>query len=353
MKKYILSILLLATLQINAQGKNDKKSTDRNDPEPYSVKRFDNAKVSHVFSETTGGNITVTGENTTSPRVEIYAQRNNSRSTATKEEIKERIESDYEINVSISGGKITATSRYLKKTWDNNKSLNISFKIFVPQNVITDLHTSGGNISLSNLTGKQDFRTSGGNLSLTNLSGNVKGRTSGGNISVKDSKDDLDLETSGGSIYAERSAGNIRIITSGGNINMSDLKGTVRATTSGGSVYGENISADLNTETSGGNISLKDLSGSVTAYTSAGNLEVSVRTMGKDIKLGNSAGSIYLQLPKNAGMNLLLTGDEISAPTLTGFSGKQDKRRIEGRLNGGGASVRADSNSGNIHLTLK
>jgi hypothetical protein len=75
--------------------------------------------------------------------------------------------------------------------------------------------------------------------------------------------------------------------------------------------------------------------------------------MGKDIKLGNSAGSIYLQLPKNAGMNLLLTGDEISAPTLTGFSGKQDKRRIEGRLNGGGASVRADSNSGNIHLTLK
>jgi hypothetical protein len=345
MKNYLLSMLLLAALQTNAQGKND--------PEPYSVKRFDNVKVTNVLSETSGGSITVIGENTTSPRVEIYAQKNNWRSTVTKEEIKARIESDYEVNVSFSGGKITATSRYLKKTWDNEKSLNISFKIFVPQNIITDLHTSGGNISLSNLTGKQDFSTSGGSLSLTNLSGDVKGRTSGGNISVKESKDNLDLETSGGSIYAERSAGNIRIVTSGGNIEMSDLKGTVRATTSGGSVRGENISADLTTETSGGNISLKDLSGSVTAYTSAGNLEVSMRSVSKNIKLGNSAGSIRLQLPKNAGMDLVLTGDEINAPALTGFSGKQDKRRIDGRLNGGGASVRADSNSGNIYLALK
>jgi hypothetical protein len=346
MKKHLLSIILLAcTLQTPAQSKND--------PEPYSVKRFDNAKVTNVFSETTGGNITVIGENTPAPRVEIYAQRNNWRSTVTKEEIRERIESDYEINVSFSGGKITATSRHLKKTWDNDKSLNISFKIFVPQNVITDLHTSGGNISLSNLTGKQDFRTSGGNLSLTNLSGDVKGRTSGGNISVKDSKENLDLETSGGSINAENSSGNIRIITSGGNIDMSDLKGTVRASTSGGSVYGENVSADLTTETSGGNIRLRDMSGSITAYTSAGNLDVSMRTVTKSIKLGNSAGSINLQLPKTAKMDLILTGDEINAPALAGFSGKQDRRRIEGSLNGGGASVKANSTSGNIHLTLK
>jgi hypothetical protein len=47
--------------------------------------------------------------------------------------------------------------------------LSISFKVFVPKNTSTDLSTSGGSISLTNLTGEQKFSTSGGSLNIDNV----------------------------------------------------------------------------------------------------------------------------------------------------------------------------------------
>jgi hypothetical protein len=346
MKKYLLTtILAIAVLSLAAQSKGET--------EPYSVKRFGNTKITEVFSETSGGSITVIGEEAAEPRVEMYASRNNWRRAVNKEEVKQKLESDYEVTVSASNGKITATARRVKNTndWENN--LNISFKIFVPKNIATDLHTSGGNISLSNLTGNQEFKTSGGNLSVTKMAGNVKGRTSGGNIYLKDSKDNLDLTTSGGSIYAENCDGKITITTSGGNLDLSELKGDIRANTSGGNVRGERISGDLSTHTSGGNIRLSGISASVDASTSAGNIDLSATSLSKKITLSNSSGSIYLELPKTAGMTLRLSADNIRSSTLPNFKGRQEKEIVDGILNNGGIPVRASSSSGTIHLSLQ
>jgi hypothetical protein len=350
MKQYIIAIAFAAaTLPLAAQEKNRDAEFYK---DPYSVKKF-TGKITQVVSETSGGNISVVGENTAEPRVEMYVHKQNWRVQVSKEEIKQKLESDYEVNVSVSGGKITATAKSIKKNRDWKDALNISFRIFVPSNTGTVLETSGGNILLANLNGTQDFTTSGGNLNVSKLSGNVKGRTSGGNIYLKDSKDNLDLTTSGGSIYAEDCDGKIHITTSGGNLELTGLTGDIRAHTSGGNVHGDRISGDLNTGTSGGSIRLKQVSGSVDASTSGGNIDLSVTSLTKRISVNNSAGSIYLELPKNANMDLRLSADNIKTNTLTNFKGRQDKERVEGTLNNGGIPVRASSSSGTIHLSLQ
>jgi hypothetical protein len=289
MKQYLIALALVATAcSLAAQEKNRDAEFYK---DPYSVKKF-TEKITQVVSETTGGNISIVGENTSEPRVEMYVHKQNWRTQVSKEELKQKLESDYEVTISASGGKITATAKSIRKIRDWKDALNISFRIFVPMNTATNLETSGGNISLANLNGTQDFRTSGGNLNVSKLSGTVKGKTSGGNIYLKDSKDNLDLTTSGGSIYADDCDGKINLNTSGGNLELTGLKGDIRAHTSGGNVHGDHISGDLNTGTSGGSISLKGISGSVDASTSGGNIDLAVTTLTKRISVNNSAGSI-------------------------------------------------------------
>ena len=54
---------------------------------------------------------------------------------------------------------------------DWKKSVNISFKAYLPVNVITDPETSGDSISLSNLDGTNTFTTSGGSIAVDNVKG--------------------------------------------------------------------------------------------------------------------------------------------------------------------------------------
>jgi hypothetical protein len=347
MKHIITTLLLLCALQLFAQ-----KNT-----EPYTISRFAEAKITNVKAETSGGNISIVGETAGSPRVEVFIEAGNNRkeNQLTKEEIRQRLESDYEFKVSVTGGTLSAIAKPKRndRNWDWRRQLSISFKIFVPKNISSDLATSGGNIDLSDLNGTQEFRTSGGNLVLNTLSGKLDGRTSGGNIVIKNSKDDIDLATSGGNVTAENCSGRLDLSTSGGNLHLSGLKGNIHATTSGGGVRADHVSGDLLAHTSGGSITLKEIDGGIDAATSGGNIDVSLSSVTKNVKLSNSGGNIYLQLPKNKGMDLRLTGESIRAETIANFKGVQDKEKIEGSVNGGGASVRVNANSGTIRLVMQ
>jgi len=349
MKKYILpAVFLICAIQLSAQ---------KNGLEPYATNKYPDAKVTHVTVETSGGNITVTGTNSPGAIVEVYIEQGNGRGKAilSKEEIRQKLESDYDMNISYANNKLTATAKHKKvagKDWWQD-AFSISFKLLVPQNAATELRTSGGNISIASLTGEQDFRTSGGNLVLNNISGKIIGKTSGGNVKAKNVKEDIDLSTSGGNIEAENCSGKIKLGTSGGDLELTELKGDINATTSGGNVTGDHISGDLFTRTSGGSIMLKELSCGLDASTSGGNIDASIAEVTKNITISNSSGTIYLQLPKNKGMDLKIFGGNIKTDALTNFKGVQEKERIDGSINGGGIVVRVSANSGNIHLAWK
>jgi len=347
MKK--LSILLLAVLAtciVKAQFNPSK--------DPYMTKSLAGQSIKNVEVETSGGSIDVKGGTGTDARVEVYVWPNNYRKgdNISKEEIQKRLDEYYDISIKVENNKVTAIAKAKRNNMDWKKSVSVSFKVFVQQNVSTDLSTSGGSIALSDLSGTQTFTTSGGSLSLENLSGKIKGHTSGGSIDLSGLKDDIDLTTSGGSIDASKCSGKIKLSTSGGSLKLKDLTGDIKATTSGGSVHGDNIDGSLVTHTSGGNIDLEDLTCSLETSTSGGNIDVEITSLKGYVNISNSGGNINLTVPNKA-MDLKLSGGRIKTDKLSNFSGSIEEENLTGKLNGGGVPVTVKAGSGRVTLSIK
>lgn len=343
-KLFILFALVIGSLTLQAQKETEK--------EPYMTRPLSTEPIKEVQARTSGGSITVTGVSPAEARIEVYVSGNNNQ-TLSKEEVKQRLEELYDLQIAVANNKLTAMAKAKTQIRDWKKALNIAYRIYVPQATSTDLSTSGGSIHLASLDGDQSFSTSGGSLHLKQVGGKIKGRTSGGSIHLEETNNEIDLSTSGGSIHAKNCNGNIRLTTSGGSLELINLKGTVRATTSGGSVKGSGMEGELITFTSGGSINLTNLAGSLETGTAGGNISVAFTSLGNYVKVHNSAGNIDITLPKNKGLDLDVSGT-IRNTTLDNFSGKMDDNEIRGKLNGGGVPVTVNAGGGGrIRLELK
>ncbi len=341
MKKLLLLFILGFSVSVAALAQ-DKET-------PYLVKTYPSSDLKNLNVRTSGGGISVTGGAGTDARVEVYVKGSNGNAKLSKEEIEERLK-EYDLSVKKDGETIACNAKRKGSTNNWKNGLSISFRIFTPTNISTDLVTSGGGINLKNLKGNLNFTTSGGGLNLQNLGGNIKGRTSGGGIDISACRDNIDVATSGGGIDAENCKGNIQFNTSGGSLSFKDLDGNIKATTSGGGIRAEKISGELVTSTSGGSIKLEDITASVKASTSGGGIDADIKSLGKYLSLSTSAGSIHVRMPMDKGMNLDLDGQKVKIPSLAKFDGKIEKDRVKGSLNGGGIPVTMDANAGGVYI---
>jgi len=342
MKTYIL-LFFLACQSLAVLAQDDEKT-------PYLTKSLSSDAISSLVVTTSAGGILVSGESGQQPRIDVYIRGNNDRELS-KDEIRKRLDDNFDMSITVNNHELQAIVKTKHNNIDWNKEgLNISFKIYVPQGVSTDLHTSGGGIHLDNLSGNEKFSTSGGGLDLDKLNGTVRGNTSGGGIHIENSGNDIDLHTSGGGIIATNCTGTIKLETSGGGLELENLKGTINAHTSGGGVRANNIEGELVTSTSGGGIDLKDMKCSLSASTSAGSLNAQIKQVGKYLMLRTSAGDINVELPANQGLDLNLNAERIDEHQFPKFNGDWDSRHIKGTINGGGATVDASANSGSLNV---
>jgi len=319
------------------------------DEKPYVTKNFTSAVASLVV-ETSGGSIEVQGSQPSGVKVEMYVRPNNwnGKVNLSKEEIEDKLE-DFDIFIGTEGNKVKATAQRKNKSgWDKN-SVSISFKVYTPRSIATNLRTSGGSIRISSLTGDQNFRTSGGSLKVSDLVGVVNGQTSGGSIDVEKCKQDITLQTSGGSIKASELNGKINLQTSGGSLSLNGLDGDIVAHTSGGSIKGEGIKGALDAGTSGGSVRLASVAGSVKAHTSGGSMEVEITQIGKLVDLSTSAGSLRVNMPMDKGMDLDLKGTKVTV-ALKNFDGQVEKDRVQGKMNGGGIPVHLHASGGSVSI---
>ncbi|TCK84714.1 DUF4097 family beta strand repeat-containing protein [Albibacterium bauzanense] len=294
----------------------------------YPVSSIQDLKVS-----TSGGSIDVAGDASQEAVIEMYVKPNNNRNLS-QGEIQEILDRDYEIRIEQRGGTLEAyAKRRNNLNWRNG--LSVSFKVRTGNKVTTDLSTSGGSIRLANLAGRQNFKTSGGSLDIENMDGNITGRTSGG------------------SIQAYNSMGTINLSTSGGSIKMQGLNGDIDVSTSGGSIEGHSVNGSLTARTSGGSIDLESLTCSVNASTSGGSLTAVLNELPGDVRLSTSAGNVNLTLPSNTGANLDLKGFNVNVDGLANFQGSNNKGKLNGSINGGGANVQASTSAGNVNLTIR
>lgn len=337
----ILSVFSALVQHVAAQNVFEK--------EPYLSQSLSSESIQFAEVATSGGSLHVTAVSQSEAKLEMYVIPNNSISIS-REEIKKRLEEDYVITIKVSQGKLTANARRKSNDWNWKKSLNISFKLYVPAKINTDLATSGGSIHIKGLDGNQEFKTSGGSLHAEDCKGILDGATSGGSIHVSGCNSKVKMATSGGSIHASNCIGEMDLATSGGSIDLDNLDGDIEAVTSGGSINADNIKGALNTATSGGSVRLKGMRCDIDAATSGGGVSVEVVEVGKYIKLRNSSGSIDLTLPRSKGYDLDLKAQKINAD-LKNFSGTIiTENQIKGLLNGGGVLVDVKASSGKINI---
>ena len=324
-------------------------ATAQKDEKPYMVKTFSANAIKNLKMNTSGGSLTVVGTTDAEAKIEVYVRSNNLNNGSdnlSKEEIEERLK-NYELSVLQDGNTIIASAKNKTNDW-GKKSLSIAFKAFVPENITTDLNTSGGSISVKGITGNAIGKTSGGSISVVKCKNKIALKTSGGSISADNCSGDIDLSTSGGSISASDLDGTIDLTTSGGSINLDNLKGNTRAITSGGSIKATELRGESMVKTSGGSIALREIYGTLDAATSAGSMDVEIMELGKSLNLSVSSGGMTVKMPLNKGMNLDCAAQRVNIDGLKNFDGEIEKSYVKGKLNGGGIPVSMKVSSGNL-----
>ncbi|NGP87276.1 DUF4097 family beta strand repeat-containing protein [Fodinibius halophilus] len=309
----ILFIALMFTLALMSTSMASASLSKIQD-EPYRVDTFDITSPGNLEVETSGGHITVKGRSSTKARIEMYVSKNGRNLLPEDTDIDK-----WDIDISQSGNSLRAVAkREGSSGWSlfgKNNNLSISFVVYSPREISTDLETSGGHIDIENLMGNQHLSTSGGHLELANLEGTIDARTSGGHINITDIEGDLEARTSGGHINVNNANGQLAVKTSGGYIDLANTNGRVDAKTSGGS-----ITADLT---------------SIDQF-------VSLRTSG---------GNISISVHRNLGLDLDLRGSYVSSK-LENLSGEIEEDEVKGRLNGGGAQLKARTSGGTVSLSF-
>ena len=110
------------------------------------------------------------------------------------------------------------------------------------------------------------------------------------------------------------------------------------------------LSGKLIAQTTNGDLSAKNLTGGVDARTTNGDIRIDVASLGADrVALTTTNGSVTLMLPETAKADLSASctngGIDVSA-----VKGEQTRRRVEGRINGGGTPIQLRTTNGRIRV---
>lgn len=130
----------------------------------------------------------------------------------------------------------------------------------------------------------------------------------------------------------------VRVRNTNGRITLTDLAGRVVA------------------ETTNGGVSGRSLRGPVEASTTNGGIEVDLAAVAADgVTLETTNGGIRVALPSDARADLSasVTNGGIETGALPVEKLEASRRRLEGRLNGGGPAIRLETTNGGIRLSAR
>ncbi len=303
--RFLVAASLLAALVSTAQAK---------------IERI----VEKTFTVQPGGSLRV---DTQGGEVRVAASADNVVKVTARQKIRANSDSEadellkkLELTIDQNGNDVIATAKYEKKvgiSFGSWPPVNVDFLVTVPASFATDLHTSGGSITVGDLAGKVKARTSGGNIKLGKIGAEVEARTSGGHVSLESARGPVKLGTSGGDVSAGTVTGEADLSTSGGNIRIDAVEGILKASTSGGNVRAAFVGP------------IKD-----------------------HCSLSTSGGSVKVTVDKAAAFRLdaSTSGGSVDADGLTITLEKSTRGRTQlaGAVNGGGPALKLRSSGGDI-----
>jgi DUF4097 and DUF4098 domain-containing protein YvlB len=232
-----------------------------------------------------------------------------------------------------------------------------------------DLALSSGKEQASETWSKKYPLGATGKLTISNTNGRISVAAGGGDeVSVEATKKargvtkeaaeetlkkiDIREDVSAGEVKLETKVvgaktGNTSVdyvvhVPAGAAVNLSNVNGQIDITATTGAVHAS---------VTNGTVEGHDLGGAVNASTTNGKIEVELKELTGDIKLGTTNGPVSLTLPSSskADLSLEVTNGGIDVEGFT-LDGDKERRRVRGRINGGGARIDAETVNGPIRI---
>jgi hypothetical protein len=131
----------------------------------------------------------------------------------------------------------------------------------------------------------------------------------------------------------------------------------VVARTVNGGIKLVGVPNDVEASTTNGGVEAEQVSGTLRVSTTNGGVRLALSGVGEGgLRAETVNGGVNVELPKDAGANVsarVVNGglgvDNLQLETI----GEQNRRRLEGKLNGGGPPIELETTNGGIHLTGK
>ena len=221
--------------------------------------------------------------------------------------------------------------------------------------------TGGGSIDVGTVGGELNLHTGGGSIEVRHANGKVVAETGGGKVEIQSGAQGATIETGGGSVEVRQCNGKVKVSTGGGSLDLSDIGGPAELETGGGNIHLTSAKGHVHAETGGGGIELYGVP-SARAETGGGGITVKLVNTGSernDSDLETGAGDITVYIAADVAINVRASVDMGNGHRITSdfsdihISSEGDKwgpksLTAEGKLNGGGPTVKVHTSSGDI-----
>lgn len=194
---------------------------------------------------------------------------------------------------------------------------------------------SGNNITIGDNHSRDLFRNIGIDYDVTlPRASSIRASTGSGDLDIQDVGAALKAESGSGTVHARGIHGPADLQTGSGDIELQ-----------------ETAAGDVRAQTGSGSIRLNGLSGALKAGTGSGDIEVGGQPT-SDWKLDTGSGSIHLNLgsPAHYTLNASTGSGSVHTAQPIAMQGEINKHHVNGTVNGGGPTIRANTGSGDIDI---
>ena len=324
--RYTIVALLVALLSCYGFAEENKT--------PTITKTFDLDQPGTLNAKSSGGGIVVKTHDQKKVIIQAFIRKNGKILSPSDPMVADVLE-DFDLDIEKNGSVITANVER-KGHFNFLKNVGISLNITVPREMSCNVSSSGGGLKISGVDGTHNFSSSGGGVRLENITGITKARSSGGSVKAANQNGDIDLSSSGGGVTLDGAHGRVYAHSSGGGVKLNNVHGDVDAGSSGGGV---SVSGDA---------------GSVKAKSSGGSVHVNISNLSTELYLQSSGGGVdaIIQDGDQLGLDLDLSSDRVKID-LHNFSGRSEKDRVKGTMNGGGIPFYMRASGGSVNVRFE
>jgi hypothetical protein len=218
---------------------------------------------------------------------------------------------------------------------DLPRNISISYEITVPAATKLAASTGSGSITVGAIGGPAQLKSGSGSVTVGRVGGSVSATTGSGSIKVD-------------------GAAGLEATTGSGSISAASVSGPTKATSGSGSItIAQSGKGDVDVSASSGGITLTGVDGAARVRSSSGSIKIDGRPSGP-WSLHVSSGGITMTVPPDAAFDLDARTNSGSVdsvhPVTMEVTGKIDKRRIQGKVRGGGPLVELSCSSGSIRI---